>query len=104
MRDLRQPDLSSPVTFPNDFTDHLVQFKEASGMSWRALAKALGVKPYRIREWRRGVTPNTLHLIQLLGLAERLGLGEVLTTGSWVSDTTQGRETATQRPLVGFKR
>ena len=47
-------------------------------MSWRALSKELGVKPYRLREWRRGVIPNTPHLIHLLGLAERLGLGEVL--------------------------
>lgn len=55
-----------------------MRFKEASGLSWRTLAKELGVQPHRLREWRRGVMPNTTHLIQLLRLAERLGLGELL--------------------------
>ena len=68
----------APSTLPDDFRDRLVRFKEASGLSWRALAKELGVNPYRLREWRRGVTPNTSHLVHLLGLAEQLGLGEVL--------------------------
>ena len=65
----------APSTLPDDFRDRLVRFKEASGLSWRALAKELGVNPYRLREWRRGVTPNTPHLIHLLGLAEQLELG-----------------------------
>ena len=68
----------APSTLPDDFSDRLVRFKEAAGLSWRALAKELGVNPYRLREWRRGVTPSTPHLIRLLGLAEQMGLGEVL--------------------------
>ena len=76
-----QPDLSSPATFPDDFKDRLVRFKEASGLSWKSLAKQLGVKPHRLREWRRGVTPSTTNLIHLLGLAERLGLGNELLLG-----------------------
>ena len=71
----RPPALS---TLPDDFRYRLVRFKEASGLSWRALARELGVNPYRLREWRRGVTPSTPHLIRLLGLAEHMGLGEVL--------------------------
>ncbi len=78
MLDPRQGGSSSLVTFPDDFKDRLVRFKEASGLSWKTLAKELGVKPHRLREWRRGVTPNTPHYIQLLGLAEGLGLGDVL--------------------------
>lgn len=73
-----RPDLPSPATFPYDFKDRLVRFKETSGLSWKSLAKQLGVKPHRLREWRRGVTPSTIHLINLVGLADRLGLGEVL--------------------------
>ena len=68
----------APSTLPDDLRDRLVRFKEASGLSWRALAKELGVNPYRLREWRRGVTPSTPYLIYLLGLAEQLGLGEKL--------------------------
>ena len=75
------PRSPAPSTLPDDFRYRLVRFKEASGLSWRALAKELGVNPYRLREWRRGVTPNTPHLVHLLGLAERLGLGEVLASG-----------------------
>ena len=67
-----------PFTLSDDFSNRLVRFKEASGLSWRALARELGVKPYRLREWRRGVTPSTPHLIRLLGLAELMELGEVL--------------------------
>ena len=69
---------SASSTLPDDFRDRLVRFKESSGMSWRAMSRELGVNPYRLREWRRGVTPNTPHLVHLLGLAEQLGLGEVL--------------------------
>ena len=49
----------APSTLPDDFSDRLVRFKAASGLSWRALGKELGVNPYRLREWRRGVTPST---------------------------------------------
>ncbi len=67
----------APSTLPDDFRYRLVRFKEASGLSWRALAKELEVNPYRLREWRRGITPSTPHLVHLLGLAEQIGLGEV---------------------------
>ena len=77
----------TPSTLPDDFSDRLVRFKEASGLSWRALARELGVNPYRLREWRRGVTPTTPHLLHLLGLAEQFGLGDVL-----ARQTTNGFE------------
>ena len=44
-------------------------------MSWRSIARLLGVSPYRIREWRcRGVVPSSAHLFYLLTLAESMGL------------------------------
>ena len=61
--------------FPGDFSERLVRFKEVSGMSWRSMARLLGVSPYRLREWRfKGVVPNSAHLFYLLTLAESLGL------------------------------
>ena len=66
----------APSTLPDDFSDRLVRFKEASGLSWRALARELGVNPYRLREWRRGVTPNTPHLIHSAGLGRTAGVWE----------------------------
>jgi len=60
--------------FPADFPERLKRFKEAAGLSWRSLARLLGVSPYRVREWRRGAVPGSVHLFLLLTLAERLEL------------------------------
>ncbi len=61
--------------FPPDFPERLVRFKESSGLSWKALARLLGVRPYRLWLWReRGVIPNSDHLFLLLTLAEAMGL------------------------------
>lgn len=63
--------------FPCDFPDRLALFKEASGLRWNALARLLGVRPYRLWQWReRGVTPGPAHLFLLLTIAEALGLRE----------------------------
>ena len=61
--------------FPPDFPERLALFKEASGLTWKALARLLGVRPYRIWKWReRGVAPSPAHLFLLLTLAEAMGL------------------------------
>lgn len=61
--------------FPSDFPERLVRFKEASGLSWKALARLLGVRPYRLWRWReRDVVPSTAHLFLLLTIAEPMGL------------------------------
>ena len=64
--------------FPADFPERLERLREESQLSWRSLARLLGVSPYRIREWRRGAVPASVHLFLLLTLAERLGLQETL--------------------------
>lgn len=60
--------------FPADFGQRLARFREAAGLSWRSLARLLGVTPYRLRQWRRGAVPNGEHLFVLLTLAEAMGL------------------------------
>ena len=61
--------------FPRDFPERLLLFKEASGLSWKALARLLGVRPYRLWQWReRGVAPSPSHLFLLLTIAEGMGL------------------------------
>ena len=61
--------------FPPDFPQRLTRFKEASGLSWKALARLLGVRPYRIWKWRKkGVSPSPAHLFLLLTLADAMGL------------------------------
>ena len=64
--------------FPEDFPQRLERFKAESGLSWRSLARLLGVSPYRLREWRRGIVPDSTHLFFLLTLADRLGFRRIL--------------------------
>ena len=43
---------------PEDFGERLERLKELSSLSWRGMAKALGVDPKQLRMWRRrGVEP-----------------------------------------------
>ena len=42
---------------PADFPERLVRFKEASGLTWRSLARILGASPYRLRQCVRGAWP-----------------------------------------------
>ena len=60
--------------FPEDFSERLERFKEESGLSWKALARLMGVKPYRLLRWRQGTLPSSTHLFLLLTLADAMGL------------------------------
>ncbi len=61
--------------FPPDFPQRLALLKEESGLSWRTIARLLGVSPHRLRQWRtQGVAPNAAHLFLLLSIAESMGL------------------------------
>ena len=61
--------------FPKDFPERLKLFKEASGLSWKTLARLLGVRPYRLWQWReKGVAPSPAHLFLLLTVAGAMGL------------------------------
>ena len=54
------PDGAEPMEtgcLPEDFGQRLERLKEASGLSWRGLGRALGVDPKRLGHWRRGVEP-----------------------------------------------
>ena len=62
--------------FPEDFSERLEWFKEESGLSWKALARLMGVKPYRFWRWRQGTRPSSTHLFLLLTLADAMGLRE----------------------------
>ena len=70
----RQAQRPVRVGFPPDFPERLERFQEASGLSWRALARLLGVTTYRLSLWRRGTVPSGEHLFLLLTLAAVLGL------------------------------
>ena len=59
---------------PDDFGERIEEFRVASGLTVRSLARLLGVSPYRLREWRRGVAPSSGHLHVLVTIAEAMGL------------------------------
>ncbi len=63
---------------PEDFGERLEQFMQASGLGPRPLGRLLGVSPYRVREWRRGVVPSGRYLFRLLTLAEDTDLQGIL--------------------------
>ena len=63
---------------PDDFGERIEEFRVAGGLTVRSLARMLGVRPYRLREWRRGVAPSSGHLHALLTIAEVMGLKGIL--------------------------
>ncbi len=66
-----------PVEYdlPADFSGRLELFKEESGLSWKELARLLGVSLHRLRQWRnKGTAPNPAHLFLLMTIADVMGL------------------------------
>ena len=64
----------SPAEFPPDFPQRLERLKDAAGLSWRGLARRLGVDARLLRRWRTGTRPDAGHLLALLQVADELGL------------------------------
>ena len=50
--------LSARRLLPRDFPERLVRLKEASGLTWSGMARAIGIDPRQMREWRRGAQPS----------------------------------------------
>ena len=67
-----------PSRFPSDFPERLESFREAAGLSSRALARLLKVDNRMLRRWRKGTTPDAGHLVALFDLAARMGLIHIL--------------------------
>ena len=67
---------TAPV--PEEFPQRLERFKEASGFSWRGLARELCIDIRLIKRWRNGARPDSANLIALFGLAARMGLLHLL--------------------------
>ena len=61
--------------FPPDFAERLELFKQASGLSWKEIARLLGVSLHRLRQWRnKGAAPNPAHLFLLMTIADLMEL------------------------------
>ena len=75
-----------PPRFPDDFPRRLERFKEASELSWRALARELCVDIRLVKRWRNGARPDSANLIALLNLAAGMGLLHLLLPALGESD------------------
>ena len=67
-----------PPRFPEDFPRRLERFKDASGMSWRELARRLRIDIRLVGRWRQGTRPDSANLIALFSMAAGLGLLHLL--------------------------
>jgi len=67
-----------PPRFPEDFPHRLERFKDASGMSWRELARRLRIDIRLVGRWRQGTRPDSANLMALFSMAAGLGLLHLL--------------------------
>ncbi len=64
--------------FPDDFPQRLERLRAASGLTWRALARSLGINVRSLYRWRAGVKPDAAHLLAMLEFAADRGLLDCL--------------------------
>ena len=58
---------------PRDFADRIVRLKEASGLTWSGMARALGVDRKQLRRWcRKGVEPCGGAMLALVRFARNV--------------------------------
>ncbi len=86
---------------PEDFAGRIEAFKEATGLSWNALAACLGVDPRQLQRWRRGTKPSGDGLCALILLAARIPGGVRILMGV---DVMQPLETHQPSYVLGLGR
>ena len=67
-----------PSRFPQDFPKRLERFCQATGLSWRGLARRLRVNARCVWRWKKGTKPDPGHLFSLFDLAAEMGLLHIL--------------------------
>ena len=60
---------SAGTAFPDDFPRRLERLREASGLTWRALARELGVSVRSLYRWRVGTRPDAAHMLAIVEFA-----------------------------------
>ena len=79
---------------PADFGERLNALKERSGLTWEAMAEALGVDGRQLTRWRSGVSPSGGAMLSLARLAIRVPGGLSLLLGE---EPTEGRRRKRER-------
>lgn len=68
--------------FPEDFPQHLERLRAASGLTWRALGRELGVGVRSLYRWRAGTRPDAAHMLAIVEFATEWELLDCLLTRS----------------------
>jgi len=55
--------------FPDDFPQRLERLRAASGLTWRRLARELGVGVRSLYRWRAGTRPDAAHMLAIVEFA-----------------------------------
>jgi len=79
--------------FPDDFPQRLEHLQEASGLTWRALARQLGVGVRSLYRWRAGTRPDAAHMLAIVEFATERELLDCLLgrTNDETADKRQAR-------------
>ena len=66
------------AVMPEDFPQRLERLKEASGLSWRGMARVIGIDYKLLRRWRKGAAPSGGSMLSLFLFANRIGCLHIL--------------------------
>ena len=64
--------------FPDDFPQRLERLRAASGLTWRRLARELGVGVRSLYRWRAGTRPDAAHMLAIVEFATERDLMDCL--------------------------
>ncbi|MXV79784.1 MAG: helix-turn-helix transcriptional regulator [Chloroflexi bacterium] len=73
---------STGAQFPDDFPQRLERLRAASGLTWRRLARELGVGVRSLYRWRAGTRPDAAHMLAIVEFATELELLDCLLSGT----------------------
>ncbi len=79
-----------PSRFPSDFPERLERLLRETGLSRRALARALRVEARTLRRWSNGAQPGPGHLYRLFAFAAGRGLLHCLLPGVAAAEAAPG--------------
>ena len=82
--------------FPDDFPQRLERLRAASGLTWRALSRELGVSVRSLYRWRAGTRPDAAHMLAIVEFATERELLDCLLSG-----TDEGEADERQARLFG---
>ena len=68
--------------FPEDFPQRLERLRAASGLTWRRLARELGVGVRSLYRWRAGTRPDAAHMLAIVEFATERELLDCLLNGT----------------------